>query len=70
MKKNNVYVFSAPDTYLGPAFEKAQQIISSNKIGKIILNNDDYLELKETFKKKYPKEDFKKLQFYENYLLK
>lgn len=36
MKKNNVYLFSAPDTYLGPAFKKAQKIISSNKIGKII----------------------------------
>ena len=48
----------------------ANEEILNNKIGKIILNNDDYLELKETFEKKYPKEDFKKLQFYENYLLK
>ena len=36
MKENNVYLYSAPDTFLGPAFKKAQELLSSNKIGKII----------------------------------
>ena len=36
----------------------------------MIFNKDVSLQLKEIFKKEYPDEDFKKLQFYENYLLK
>ena len=42
MKKNSVYLFSAPDTYLGPAFKEAQQIISSNRIGKIIAGSASF----------------------------
>jgi len=36
MKENNVYLYSAPDTFLGPGFKKAQELLSSNKVGKII----------------------------------
>ena len=36
MKENNVYLYAAPDTFLGPAFKKAHELLSSNKIGKII----------------------------------
>ena len=36
MKDNNVYLYSAPDTFLGPAFIKAQELLTTNKIGKII----------------------------------
>ena len=36
MKENNVYLYAAPDTFLGPAFKKAQELLSSKKIGKII----------------------------------
>lgn len=44
--------------------------VLNNKIGKMIFKKDEHFELKEIFKKEYPDEDFKKLQFYENYLLK
>ena len=36
MNKNNCYLYSAPDTYLGPAFIKAKELVASNKIGEII----------------------------------
>ena len=36
MKENNVYLFAAPDTYLGPAFKKGTEFLNSKQIGKII----------------------------------
>ena len=36
MKENNVYLFGAPDTYLGPAFKKGTEFLNSKQIGKII----------------------------------
>ncbi len=36
MKLNNLYLYSAPDTFLGPAFIKAKDLVFSEKIGEII----------------------------------
>lgn len=44
--------------------------ILKNKIGKIIFDKSMNLKLRKKFKEEFPNENFKKLQFYENYLLK
>ena len=36
MNINNLYLYSAPDTFLGPAFIKAKELVLSEKIGEII----------------------------------
>ena len=36
MNTNNLYLYSAPDTFLGPAFIKAKELVLSEKIGEII----------------------------------
>ena len=38
MKINNLYLYSAPDTFLGPAFIKAKELVFSEKIGEIMMN--------------------------------
>ena len=43
MEKNNVYLFAAPDTYLGPAFKKGVEILNSNKIGQIISGSASFV---------------------------
>ena len=41
MKENNVYLYSAPDTFLGPAFKKAQELLQVmvSKVGIQIQNS-------------------------------
>ncbi len=36
MEKNNLYLFCAPDTFLGPAFTKSKDLLLSGKIGDIV----------------------------------
>tara|TARA_Y100000741_G_scaffold226469_1_gene172963 strand:- start:70 stop:1119 length:1050 start_codon:yes stop_codon:yes gene_type:complete len=47
----------------------SNQKILKNKIGKIIFDKKKDLELRKIFNQKFPNENFKKLQFYEDYFL-